>query len=275
MRPFLTFIVGLLLPTGIAAVTLPATPLTPLYHALLTKRSDLAWQQLLISWPQISSAAQRDAWLQALDALITVQCGNDLPVAIPDWLDHPSLSLIQRDMPLNRIYRVQLSGNSPSRQLRVVLSSPDGRDLMAGAEQEYNGSDGFSIQSQDLNKPLAAGIYLLTVRSGSEMWQQPLALQGSNHLNWIQLQQGKIKLHPPTVAAACPAPWLEQALLRRDSFAQVAWHRSDDLQLHNWPPRDDAENLWGTASVIRVEARGGVTLRFEHRMAGPLLTLKN
>lgn len=258
-----------------AKSALPATPLEPVYHALFSQQDGQAWQQLINLWPQMSSAAQRDAWRQALDAVVSRQCGNDLPIAAPAWLDHPTLVLIQRDIPLNRIYRVQFSGKGLRRDLHISLTLPNGEELMNEANAEYDPDQQFRLDSQERGEPFPAGIYHLTVRSGGDVWQQTLALQGSGGLNWLQRQGQKIILQPPTVPAACPPVWLEQTLLRRSDFQQIWWQRSDNLQLKPWPQRADADAIWANMSVIRVEARGGLTLRLEYRLAGPLLTLQN
>src|SRR5476649_153318 len=169
-----------------AQAALPVTPLEPVYHALFSQRTDQAWQQLINLWPQMTSTTQRTAWRQALDAVVSGQCGNDLPVTAPAWLDHPTLALVQRDIPLNRIYRVQLSGNSPRHDFQVSLTLPNGKDVMKAAETEYDPDGQFSLNSQDLGEALPAGVYHLTVRSGNDVWQQSLALQGSGGLDWIQ-----------------------------------------------------------------------------------------
>lgn len=266
---------ALLLVSGMAHSALPVTPLEPVYHALFSQRNDQAWQQLMNLWPQMTSNVQRTAWRQALDAVISVQCGNDLPVAVPAWLDQPTLALVQRDIPLNRIYRVQLSGKSPRRDLHVSLTLPDGEEVLKDIAAEYDDDDGtFRLESEERGLPLPAGVYRLTVRSGSDVWQQALALQGSGALNWVQRQGAQIHLQRPTTAVACPSPWLEQSLLRRSDYQQVWWQRDDNLRLQPWPLRADAEALWANMSMIRVEARGGLTLRLEHRLAGPLLTLQ-
>jgi hypothetical protein len=275
MTRSLTALLAMLAMTCSARGALPATPLEPVYHALFSQQNGQAWQQLINLWPQMSSAAQRDAWRQALDAVVSRQCGNDLPIAAPLWLDHPTLVLIQRDIPLNRIYRVQFSGKSLRHNLQISLTLPNGEEAMSGANAEYDQDQQFRLQSQERGEPFPAGIYRLTVRSGSEIWQQTLALQGLGGLNWVQRQGQKITFQPPTSPATCPLVWLEQTLLRRSDFQQIWWQRSDNLQLKPWPQRADADAIWANMSVIRVEARGGLTLRLEHRLAGPLLTLKN
>lgn len=261
--------------SGRTGAALPPTLLEPVYHALFSQQNSLAWQQLINLWPQLTSTTQRTAWQQALETVISGQCGNDLPVSVPAWLDHPMLVLVQRDIPLNRIYRVQLSGNSPRDDLQVSLTLPDGQEIMTGAETEYDSGGQFRLESQDLGEALPAGVYHLKVSSGNDVWQQPLALQGTGGLNWIQRQGQQIHLQPPVTARVCPSPSLEQTLLKRIGYAQVWWQKSSNLQLQHWPPRPDAADLWANVSVIRVEARGGLTLRFEHRLAGPLLTLQN
>ncbi|MDX6022235.1 DUF2861 family protein [Scandinavium sp. V105_16] len=257
------------------AAALPVTPLEPVYHALFSQQTALAWQQLIAVWPQLNSNAQRRAWQEALNAVISAQCGNDIPVKTPAWLDSPTLVLIQRDIPLNRIYRIQLVGGSPARNLQISLIAPNGKDLMLGATAEYYAHDQFQLESQELGEPMPMGVYQLTLRAGSEVWQQSLALQGNRNLNWIQRQGHSVTLLPPETPSACPAPWLEQAMLKGSDYQQIWSLKSDQLQMQPWPRREDASELWGIAAVDREEARGGLTLRLEHRLAGPLLTLQN
>jgi Protein of unknown function (DUF2861) len=260
---------------GQTSAALPVTPLEPVYHALFSQQNALAWQQLINAWPELNSTTQRLAWQQALNAVISSQCGNDLPIGTPVWLDRPTLVITQRDTPLNRIYRIQLLGGSPHRNLQISLTTPDGKDLMQGATAEYYAQGQFQLESQELSEPLPMGVYRLTLRAGSDVWQQSLALQGVRSLNWIQRQGHNISLQPPDMPRACPAPWLEQALLKGSDYQQIWSQKSDKLQIQPWPPRNDVAELWGIAAVDREEARGGLTLRFEHRLAGPLLTLQN
>jgi hypothetical protein len=257
------------------SVMLPSTPLEPVYNALFNKQNSLAWQQLINLWPQVSSAAQRTAWQQARDVIVSGQCGNDLPVTVPDWLDTPTLVLIQRDIPLNRIYRVQLRGKSQRRDLQVSLTLPGGKEITLGAEDEYEPDGDFQLESDEQGKALPAGVYQLTVRSGKDVWQHVLALPSSGGLNWIQRQGQQIHLQPPMTALACPTPWLEQRLLKRSDYTQVWWQKNEHPRLQPWPSRNDTAELWANVSVVRIEAQGGLTLRTEHQLAGPLLTLQN
>jgi len=275
MRPFIIPVVLLMLSPYRTIAALPSSPLEPVYHALFTQRNDLAWQHLIGSWSKLNSLALHTAWRQALDAVISGQCGNDLPITSPAWVDHPSLEIIQRDIPLNRIYRVQLSGNSPRRNLQFSLSMPNGKVILEGTEADYDASGQFRLASQDQERALPAGSYVLTIRSGGDLWQQALALQGWGNLDWIQRKGDKVYIQPPVIPSACPNAWLEQALLSRNkNYEQIAWLKSTILQPQPWSDHGGTVDLWGRISVIRIEARGGLTLRLEHRLAGPLLTLQ-
>lgn len=260
---------------GPARAELPDTLLEPVYHALLDGNAPVAWQQLVARWPRLSSEAQREAWKASLNALVSRQCGNDIPVAVPAWLDGPILELVQREIPLNRIYRVQLSGKSSRRDLRVSLLLPDGEALLTEALANYQTDNEFRLESKELGEPLPPGVYQLSISSGGTTWRQPLALQGSSALNWIGREGGVVKLRLPEHAAACPAPWVEQMLLRRPDFNMVWWQRAGNPQRLKWPQRSDAANLWSDISVIRAEARGGLTVRMVHRLGGPLLDADN
>ncbi|MGB7192792.1 MAG: DUF2861 family protein [Collimonas pratensis] len=256
---------------GAASAALPLTPLQPVYHALLREQAGTAWQQLINLWPSLNSDAQRQAWLAALAALVARQCGNDLPVATPSWLDSPTLDLVQRDIPLNRIYRVQLHGQTNRRDVRITLDLPDGERLLDRAAPSYDSNGEFMVESKELGKPLPPGVYQLTFASGGETWSQALALHGSATLTVFEHAGRAGALQMPPHAAACPAPWVEQALLKRPDFAMVWWRRVATPEHLQWPQRADAEQLWTNVSVIRAEARGGLTIRTEHRLGGPLV----
>jgi hypothetical protein len=260
---------------GAARAALPVTPLEPVYHALFRGEAPAAWQQLINLWPRLNSDAQRHAWQVALTALISRQCGNDLPVAVPAWLDSPTLDLIQRDIPLNRIYRIQLSGKTNRRDLRVTLDLPSGEKLLAEVAPSYQDDGEFMVESKELGEPLPPGVYQLTFTSGGETWRQSLALQGSAALNWIRREGQEIKIQLPAHPAVCPVPWVEQSLLRRPDFVMLWWQRVARPEHLRWPQRADAESLWTNVSVIRAEARGGLMVRVEHWLGGQLVQKGN
>lgn len=112
-----------------------------------------------------------------------------------------------------------MSGNSTSRDLHVSLLLPNGEEILTDAATEDDTDGQFKLESKELGSPLPAGVYHLKVRSGTDVWQQSLALQGSGRLNWIQRQGQKIRLLQPLVPVSCPLPWLEQSLLQRSDYA--------------------------------------------------------
>lgn len=260
---------------GMARAALPPTSLQPIYHALFRDQANTAWQQLINLWPGLNSDAQRQAWQAALAALVSRQCGNDLPVAMPAWLDNPTLDLIQRDIPLNRIYRVQLSGKTKRRDLRVTLDLPSGEKLLAEVTPRYEVDDQFVLESKELGEPLPPGVYQLTFTSGAETWRRMLALPGSAALNWIRREGQGIKTQLPPHPDACPAPWVEQSLLLRPDFVTIWQRRVTRPDRLRWPQRADAASLWTNVSVIRAEARGGLTVRVVHRLGGPMAVKEN
>ncbi|WP_205905371.1 DUF2861 family protein [Collimonas pratensis] len=261
--------------SGVARAELPDTLLEPAYHTLFSGNAAATWQQLIAVWPRLGSDAQRTAWQTALNALVSRQCGNDIPLAVPAWLDSPKLELIQRDIPLNRIYRISLNGKTSRRDLRVSLQMPNGEKLWSEAQASYEAGNEFNLESREMGEPIPAGVYQLTFRSGGETWSQPIALQGSAALNWIGRENGQIKVRLPQHAIACPQPWVEQMLLHRHDYSMVWWHRAEKPDRLQWPERNDAASLWTDVSVNRAEARGGLTIRLIHRLGGPLLEIDN
>ena len=259
---------------GATQAAMPSTPLVPVYHALFADKPAIAWQQLINLWPRLNSSAQRQAWQEALEALISRQCGNDLPVDVPAWLEHPTLELIQRDIPLNRIYRVQFLGKTARRDLQVSLTLPTGEKLFTNVMPAYEEDNQFVIESKELGTPFPPGVYQFTLTSGGETWQQSLALEGSGAPNWIRREAQQIKIQRPDHTAVCPTPWVEQSLFQRGNFKRIWWQRVVKTDALTWPKRRDAESLWANVSVIRAEARGGLTVRVEHHFSGLFLSLK-
>lgn len=175
------------------------------------------------------------AWKEALNAVVSRQCGKDLSTVVPEWLDDLTLTLMQRDMPLNRIYRITLSGKSPRQDINVGLMLPDGKKAFAAVPVQYEAESEFRVESEEFTQPLSEGVYLLTVSSGGQQWQQPLALQGIGGLTQIQLHDRAMTLTTLQVSPACPKPWLEQTLLNRSDYNQIWWAKSDQLTLVPWP----------------------------------------
>ncbi|WP_083338854.1 DUF2861 family protein [Chromobacterium sphagni] len=251
-----------------AAPVLPATPLEPAYHALFSGDRAGAWRQLDALGAGLSSAAQRQAWLQLQRELVSGQCGRDMPLAPPPWLEELELDLIQRDIPLSRIYSVRLSGASSRRDLQWSLRLPDGRVLLAGNAARYQGRR-FELDSDEQAAALPPGVYRLTVQSGGQAWRQDLSLSGAAALDWLRRDGRRLEPRPPAQPSACPRPWLEQALLSQPDFELKWWRRRELGQPLSWPAGKGGQPLWASVSLLRAEFRGAVAVRQVHRLAAP------
>ena len=96
-------------------------PLQPATLALLQGDNRHAWQSLQQAWPALNSDAERRSWQGMLAALSAQHCGKDFPLTLPDGVSELRLELIQRDAPLLRDYRVQLTGEGPSPPLNLSI----------------------------------------------------------------------------------------------------------------------------------------------------------
>lgn len=250
--------------------SLPATPLESVYHALLDTRPSDAWEQLLASEARLSGRAQRIAWRQALEQLVAGQCGKDIPLTLPPGVEALTLKLVQRDLPLSRIYRVELNGRLTRPEIRFSLTMPDGVELLSGQPRETEPDGGFRIESQERAVGLLSGVWRLTIKEGNKVYVLPLALQGAAELNWLTRVDGQIQVKPPAVPGHCPSPWFEQALLNRADFQIIDWRRDDTFHWQRWQVKDSQQRYWSSLSVISAETRGGLVLEHEQRLAGPL-----
>ncbi|WP_434629264.1 DUF2861 family protein [Chromobacterium sp. CV08] len=267
MRPLLCLVLAWTT-SAAAAPLLPATPLEPAYHALFSGDRAGAWRRLDALGGSISGVAQHQAWLALQGELVFGQCGRDAPSAPPAWLGDLELDLIQRDIPLSRVYNVRLNGVSPRRDLRWSLRLPDGRELFAGAKTHYDGRQ-FELESEDQAAALPPGVYRLSAQSGGETWRQDLSLPGMAARDWLRRDGRKLEPHPPVHPPACPRPWLEQALLSQPDFALRWWQRRELGQALRWPA-NPGEKLWASVSLLRAEFRGSIAVRQVHRVAAPL-----
>ncbi|MEC5206794.1 hypothetical protein QF022_001750 [Vogesella perlucida] len=253
-----------LLLSMLAAPCLAATPLDAVNRALLGADAAAAWQALAASWPQLDSQAQRDSWQAALAALAAEHCGKDAPLQLPPWQPALTLELAQRDMPLARSYRVTLSGEGDARSAQLL--DDHGSNLLAGARYEAEGGRRFRLTGPDLAAPLAGGRYRLLLQAGKQQWQVQLLLPPVANLGWLARQPlGVARLPPPR--AACPAPWLEQSLLRRSDFALLWWQRRAPGEALRWPAANGEQ--WQSLALVQAEARGALVLRVVQRQVGP------
>lgn len=118
-----------------------------------------------------------------LAALSAQHCGKDFPLTLPDGVSELRLELIQRDAPLLRDYRVQLTGEGPITAAELI--DPAGRDRLAGAQWEAEENSGVRVVGADLPTPLPAGLYQLRLMVAGKEWQVALPLPAVQDLDWL------------------------------------------------------------------------------------------
>ncbi len=255
----------LALSAGCVMATERADPLQPATLALLQGDNRHAWQSLQQAWPALTSDAERRSWQGMLAALSAQHCGKDFPLTLPDGVSELRLELIQRDAPLLRDYRVQLTGEGPITAAELI--DPAGRDRLAGAQWEAEENSGVRVVGADLPTPLPAGLYQLRLTVAGKDWQVALPLPAVQDLDWLSRSPQAVA-NPPANPASCTPLWLEQTVLARPQYSLLWWHRIATDEPVNWPAA--TPDSWRTLSLVQTSQRGQLVLQLSHSQAGPV-----
>ncbi len=242
-----------------------ADPLQPATLALLQEDNRHAWQALQQAWPALNSDAERRSWQGMLAALSAQHCGKDFPLTLPDGVSELRLELIQRDAPLLRDYRVQLTGEGPITAAELV--DPAGSDRLAGAQWEAEENKGVRVVGADLPMPLPAGLYQLRLTVAGKDWQVSLPLPAVQDLDWLSRSPQAVA-NPPANPASCTPLWLDQAVLARPQYSLLWWNRLPLDGKVGWPAA--TPDSWRTLSLVQTSQRGQLVLQLSHSQAGPV-----
>ncbi|PTT50082.1 hypothetical protein DBR13_21150 [Aeromonas sp. HMWF015] len=242
-----------------------ADPLQPATLALLQGDNRHAWQSLQQAWPALNSDAERRSWQGMLAALSAQHCGKDFPLTLPDGVSELRLELIQRDAPLLRDYRVQLTGEGAITAAELV--DPAGRDRLAGAQWEAEENSGVRVVGADLPTPLPAGLYQLRLTVAGLRWQVALPLPAVQDLDWLSRSPQAVD-NLPVNPAACTPLWLDQAVLARPQYSLLWWNRLPLDGKVGWPAA--TPDSWRTLSLVQTSQRGQLVLQLSHSQAGPV-----
>ncbi|MGL5846221.1 MAG: DUF2861 family protein [Aeromonas veronii] len=242
-----------------------ADPLQPATLALLQGDNRHAWQSLQQAWPALNSDAERRSWQGMLAALSAQHCGKDFPLTLPDGVSELRLELIQRDAPLLRDYRVQLTGEGPITAAELV--DPAGRDRLAGAQWEAEENKGVRVVGADLPTPLPAGLYQLRLAVAGKEWQVALPLPAVQDLDWLSRSPQRVA-NPPANPASCTPLWLEQTVLARPQYSLLWWNRLPLDGKVGWPAA--TADSWRTLSLVQTSQLGQLVLQLSHSQAGPV-----
>ncbi len=242
-----------------------ADPLQPATLALLQGDNRHAWQSLQQAWPALTSDAERRSWQGMLAALSAQHCGKDFPLTLPDGVSELRLELIQRDAPLLRDYRVQLTGEGPITAAELI--DPAGRDRLAGAQWEAEENSGVRVVGTDLPTPLPAGLYQLRLTVAGQYGQVALPLPAVQDLDWLSRSPQAVA-NLPVNPAACTPLWLDQAVLARPQYSLLWWNRLPLDGKVDWPAA--TPDSWRTLSLVQTSQRGQLVLQLSHSQAGPV-----
>ncbi|MFQ1970936.1 DUF2861 family protein [Aeromonas veronii] len=255
---------GSVMATENSAITAHVDPLQPATLALLQGDNRHAWQSLQQAWPALNSDAERRSWQGMLAALSAQHCGKDFPLTLPDGVSELTLELIQRDAPLLRDYRVQLTGGAIT---AAELVDPAGRNRLAGAQWEAEENTGVRVVGADLPTPLPAGLYQLRLAVAGKEWQVALPLPAVQDLDWLSRSPQAVA-NPPANPASCTPLWLEQAVLARPQYSLLWWNRLPLDGKVGWPAA--TPDSWRTLSLVQTSQRGQLVLQLSHSQAGPV-----
>ncbi|WP_447774120.1 DUF2861 family protein [Aeromonas veronii] len=242
-----------------------ADPLQPVTLALLQGDNRHAWQSLQQAWPALNSDAERRSWQGMLAALSAQHCGKDFPLALPDGVSELRLELIQRDAPLLRDYRVQLTGEGAITAAELI--DPAGRNRLAGAQWEAEENKGVRVVGADLPTPLPAGLYQLRLAVAGKEWQVALPLPAVQDLDWLSRSPQAVA-NPPANPASCSPLWLDQAVLARPQYSLLWWNRLPLDGKVGWPAA--TPDSWRTLSLVQTSQLGQLVLQLSHSQAGPV-----
>lgn len=242
-----------------------ADPLQPATLALLQGDNRHAWQALQQAWPALNSDAERRSWQWMLAALSAQHCGKDFPLTLPDGVSELRLELIQRDAPLLRDYRVQLTGEGSITAAELI--DPAGSDRLAGAQWEAEENSGVRVVGADLPTPLPAGLYQLRLTVAGKEWQVALPLPAVQDLDWLSRSPPAVA-NPPANPASCTPLWLDQAVLTRPQYSLLWWNRLPLDGKVGWPAA--TPDSWRTLSLVQTSQRGQLVLQLSHSQAGPV-----
>ena len=240
-------------------------PLQPATLALLQGDNRHAWQSLQQAWSALNSDAERRSLQGMLAALSAQHCGKDFPLTLPDGVSELRLELIQRDAPLLRDYRVQLTGEGPITAAELI--DPAGRDRLAGAQWEAEENSGVRVVGADLPTPLPAGLYQLRLTVAGKAWQVVLPLPAVQDLDWLSRSPQTVA-NPPANPASCTPLWLDQAVLARPQYSLLWWNRLPLDGKVGWPAA--TPDSWRTLSLVQTSQRGQLVLQLSHSQAGPV-----
>ena len=240
-------------------------PLQPATLALLQGDNRHAWQSLQQAWPALTSDAERRSWQGMLTALSAQHCGKDFPLTLPDGVSELRLELIQRDAPLLRDYRVQLTGEGAITAAELI--DPAGRDRLAGAQWEAEENSGVRVVGADLPTPLPPGLYQLRLTVAGKEWQVALPLPAVQDLDWLSRSPQRVA-NPPANPASCTPLWLEQTVLARPQYSLLWWNRLPLDGKVAWPAA--TPDSWRTLSLVQTSQRGQLVLQLSHSQAGPV-----
>ncbi len=255
----------LALSAGCVMATDRTDPLQPATLALLQGDNRHAWQSLQQAWPALNSDAERRSWQGMLTALSAQHCGKDFPLTLPDGVSELRLELIQRDAPLLRDYRVQLTGEGPITAAELV--DPAGRNRLEGAQWEAEENFGIRVVGADLPTPLPAGLYQLRLAVAGKDWQVVLPLPAVQDLDWLSRSPLAVA-NPPANPASCTPLWLEQTVLARPQYSLLWWNRLPLDGKVSWPAA--TPDSWRTLSLVQTSQRGQLVLQLSHSQAGPV-----
>ncbi|MDX7807853.1 DUF2861 family protein [Aeromonas caviae] len=242
-----------------------ADSLQPATLALLQGDNRHAWQSLQQAWPALNSDAERRSWQGMLAALSAQHCGKDFPLTLPDGVSELRLELIQRDAPLLRDYRVQLTGEGSITTAELI--DPAGHDRLAGAQWEAEENKGVRVVGADLPTPLPPGLYQLRLTVAGKEWQVALPLPAVQDLDWLSRSPQRVA-NPPANPASCTPLWLEQTVLARPQYSLLWWNRLPLDGKVGWPAA--TPDSWRTLSLVQTSQRGQLVLQLSHSQAGPV-----
>ncbi|MBU2712985.1 DUF2861 family protein [Zooshikella harenae] len=260
-------VVGLILSHSIFADWFnQQTPLTKAHESILQGDMPSFWQTMHDVWNS-ETLDQSESWFNLLSVMYQRQCGRDLPIRLPLWLESLDIAIIQRDEPLRRYYRWEIEGYT-KKYIRYIEIKGTNADLKLD-NQVRQQKRSFYGESEEQVKSIYGGVYQITVATAQEHWQGSILLAPLHNIQWINWQGNNWQITEDVnnnkVSLICPPQEIKAVIMKPISY-ELVWHQRIKAQESYSLPKLQPGPYWYSVSFINHRFQGDIHIELQHRI---------